>query len=375
MIAGIRCVAHTLQLAVIDSLKNITVEKLLNKVRVLVKKLRNQTYLYLIKKEKLKSPILDCLTRWHSTFDMLQRIQYLKPFILSMSANDSKLNKLCSSNFEWAQLDTLCKALLPAKVCTKLLQSEQLTLTDFYGAWLTCKIKTQSLGTSFSNNLAQCFVIREKHIMNNKVLLSAIYMDPRFKNMLTQEQSSIAIDHLIKVWVHLKELKQKEIELDDLMTNQTIEVNEDSIEASDELKMFLQSKDEELSSSFNSSQGSVTNRIETALKSYYIEQKRLSHKLNILKFWKQMNTTYPELSELAKTIFSVPSTQVSVERLFSGLKFILSPFRTSVTSKNLEDQLLIRTNRLFEKKNTENELVYTKIFNHFIFAISYILAK
>ncbi|XP_022170580.1 uncharacterized protein LOC111033930, partial [Myzus persicae] len=53
---GIRCVAHTLQLAVIDSLKGSTVEKLLNKVRILVKKLRNQTYLYLIKKEKLKSP-------------------------------------------------------------------------------------------------------------------------------------------------------------------------------------------------------------------------------------------------------------------------------------------------------------------------------
>lgn len=305
----------------------------------------------------MKSPILDCLTRWHSPLDMLERIQYLKPFISNMSSNDSKLNKLCLSSLDWVQLDTLCKALLPAKVCTKLLQSEQLTLTDFYGAWLTCKIKTQSLGTSFSNYLAQCLVKREKHIMNNKVLLSAIYMDPRFKNMLTQEQSTRAIDHLIKVWVHLKELKHKEIEFDDSMKIQTIEVDNDSIEASVELEIFLQSKDEESFSSFNSSQGSVTTRIETALKSYYVEQKRLSRKLNILKFWKQMKTTYPELSELAKTIFSVPSTQVSVERLFSGLKFILSPYRTSVSSKNLEDQLLIRTNRLFEKKNTQNELV------------------
>jgi len=169
-IASIRCVAHTLQLAVIDSLKGSTVEKLLNKVRILVKKLRNQTYLYLIKKEKLKSPVLDCLTRWHSTLDMLERVQYLKPFISNMSANDSKLNKLCMSNFEWQQVDALCKALLPAKICTKKLQSEQLTLTDFYGVWLTCKIQTQSLNTNFSNNLAQCLIIREQHIMNNKVL-------------------------------------------------------------------------------------------------------------------------------------------------------------------------------------------------------------
>lgn len=50
-IAVIRCVAHTLQLAVTDGLKNIAVEKLLNQVRVLVKKLRNQTYFNLMKKE------------------------------------------------------------------------------------------------------------------------------------------------------------------------------------------------------------------------------------------------------------------------------------------------------------------------------------
>lgn len=358
-ISGIRCVAHTLQLAVIDSLKGSTVEKLLNKVRVLVKKLRNQTYLYLIKKEKLKSPVLDCLTRWHSTLDMLERVQYLKPFILNMSANDSKLNKLSMSNFEWQQVDALCKALLPAKICTKKLQSEQLTLTDFYGAWLTCKIQTQSLNTNFSNNLSQCLIIREQHIMNNKVLLSAIYLDPRFKNMLTQEQSTIAIEHLINVWVHIKELEKKEIEFVGSMKNPTIEDNDNglaSMNDSDELETFLQEKDNESSLSFNSpTQGSTATRIEAALKSYYLDQKRLSHKLNVLKFWKQMETTYPELAELAKTIYSVPSTQVSVERLFSGLKFILSPYRTSVSSKNLEDQLLVRTNRLFENKNTQNK--------------------
>jgi len=89
------------------------------------------------------------------------------------------------SNFEWQQVDALCKALLLAKICTKKSLSEQLTLTDFYGAWLTCKIQTQLLNTTFSNNLAQCLIIREQHIMNNIFLLYPIYLDPRFKNMLT----------------------------------------------------------------------------------------------------------------------------------------------------------------------------------------------
>lgn len=63
-----------------------------------------------------------------------------------------------------------------------------------------------------------------------------------------------------------------------------------------------------------------------------------------------MEAKHPELFELANVIFAVPGTQVSVERLFSGLKFILSPYRTNITSQNLEDQLLVRTNRLFENR-------------------------
>jgi hypothetical protein len=45
---------------------------------------------------------------------------------------------------------------------------------------------------------------------------------------------------------------------------------------------------------------------------------------------------------------------MSVERLFSGLKFVLSPYRCKISAENLEDQLFVRTNRLFEKNNSTN---------------------
>lgn len=66
-----------------------------------------------------------------------------------------------------------------------------------------------------------------------------------------------------------------------------------------------------------------------------------------------METVYPEIYILLKIILSVSSTQVSVERLFSGLKFILSPYRSNINSQNLEDQLLVRTNKLFDKVEKE----------------------
>ena len=64
-----------------------------------------------------------------------------------------------------------------------------------------------------------------------------------------------------------------------------------------------------------------------------------------------MEASFPELSELAKMVSGVPATQVSVERLFSGLKYILPPYRSNISSRNVEDiLLLIRTNMLFDKK-------------------------
>lgn len=70
------------------------------------------------------------MTRWHSTFDMLERLQHFKEFIKNMFANDKKLKPFCLSSNEWQHVETIFKALLPAKVCAKNLQSEQLTIME-----------------------------------------------------------------------------------------------------------------------------------------------------------------------------------------------------------------------------------------------------
>ena len=62
-----------------------------------------------------------------------------------------------------------------------------------------------------------------------------------------------------------------------------------------------------------------------------------------------MKTDSPILYELSQIILAIPSTQVSVERLFSGLKFILSPLRYNIAGDKLNDIMIIRTNYLYEK--------------------------
>lgn len=88
----------------------------------------------------------------------------------------------------------------------------------------------------------------------------------------------------------------------------------------------------------------MTSRIEIFLKSYQYDQNRLNHKVNISQFWKTMKTSSPELTKLVNVVLRVPATQIIVECIFSGLKFISPPYRSNISNRNVKDILLIRTN-------------------------------
>jgi len=55
-------------------------------------------------------------------------------------------------------------------------------------------------------------------------------------------------------------------------------------------------------------------------------------------YWAEQNSKVP--SQLAWIVFSVTMTQVSVERLFSGVKFILSGLRNSLAEDTLQAVML-----------------------------------
>lgn len=96
---------------------------------------------------------------------------------------------------------------------------------------------------------------------------------------------------------------------------------------------------------------------------------RLHHSTNIVKYWRNCLNSKPESHKLAMVLWAVPVTQVcfislkkfkfiffktilfmqvSVERAFSGLKFILSDLRSSLKRDMLENILMIRNNYTFK---------------------------
>ncbi|KAH7950162.1 hypothetical protein HPB49_020339 [Dermacentor silvarum] len=129
---GVRCAAHTLQLAVSDALKDSGSNTLVAQCRALAKKFRAQSAVGLIRKQGLRNPIIDCPTRWMSTLVMLTRLVELKDLAKDFLPHNETASWTESI---WAKVEMLIESLQPAQEATKMLQAEQLTIGDFYGAW------------------------------------------------------------------------------------------------------------------------------------------------------------------------------------------------------------------------------------------------
>jgi len=71
---------------------------------------------------------------------------------------------------------------------------------------------------------------------------------------------------------------------------------------------------------------------------------RLPLNSNVLEFFNDLQLKLPYISALAQVVLATPATQVSVERAFSALHFILSERRSSISAENLNALLVIKLN-------------------------------
>lgn len=82
-INGIRCAVHTLQLAVINALKDSDFEILIRLCRVVCKQLRTNKTIFELRENKIHfvTPRIDCVTRWNSTYAMVNIIIYFNYYL------------------------------------------------------------------------------------------------------------------------------------------------------------------------------------------------------------------------------------------------------------------------------------------------------
>lgn len=297
--------------------------------------------------QKLNQPILDVATRWNSTYNMLKRLLDLKEFCDQIA--DTNTDVYLSDNV-WDGIKMICDALEPINDATIIIQRQDLTIGDFYGAWLKCRSRIELLDSTFSKKLLDNMKTRELKLLKNTVFLTVVFMDPRYAFLLNDQEIAIACSHLKKLDFELKKLRatpSNESNKDIVIVDTE---NEEDQEPIDDFEKMLQKAELEKKSQQTSSAPANSTNINGLLSDYIdnvVQGPRLPHSTSILEYWKGQKFEKLELYNLSQILMAVPATQVSVERLFSNLAFIYSPLRSKLSENILESILLIRTNHKF----------------------------
>lgn len=63
-----------------------------------------------------------------------------------------------------------------------------------------------------------------------------------------------------------------------------------------------------------------------------------------LQFWERRKAEFPDFYRLAQIVFGAPGTQVSVERLFSLLNYLLAPRRYQLKDSTINKILFLKSN-------------------------------
>lgn len=183
---------------------------------------------------------------------------------------------------------------------------------------------------------------REAELFEN-ILYGALYLDPRYQWTMSRAKKDLGKIFLRSVYERMKQLERKTDGNMDQPEPRVVDEEEEEDDG-DQLSSILQVMKEPDDSSKECA--SEINNINILL-DLFDNQKKIKPSEDILVYWEFLKVSQPELHSLAMVIFSIPATQVSVERAFSALKLIYSDQREPLTPDNLEDVLLVRLNHNF----------------------------
>jgi hypothetical protein len=224
-IEHMRCAAHTLQLAVLDGIKNSRAETVIAKVRKVVKEGRTSKINEIIKKRTKKILPTEQETRWGSIYLMVNRLVELRSTIQEIA--DCGNQVLAMTDAQWRQATELRDLLLKAYEVTKKLQYADITPGYFYRKWSGLRLYYENNGSILATEIAKSMKKRESELLNNGLLLAAVYLDVHNMDLLPEDSVEKAKESVAYLVLRLQGL-----EADDV--NNTVDEGEMSSDSEDE---------------------------------------------------------------------------------------------------------------------------------------------
>ncbi|XP_073410249.1 uncharacterized protein [Dendrobates tinctorius] len=339
-----RCVVHTLQLAIRESLQEGHAGNLIGKVRKLVIAARTPKIDSILKRRAGKGAIVDQATLWGSTYLMIERLLELKPFLIDMANPQVTLNK-----GQWTQVAELKELLNHPFTVTKKLQAEDLTPGIFIREWKNLLFCLSQRGGLIADGISASKKRRETPLLENNIFLAAVYVDPSHRILLDDQQLTKGKEALTEVAVRMSGLQEDCQVQEDLGPDSDIAaISSSSSDEEFDFDKYLYDleqaqhcrKEKDFTPSPIASRLTIFQQnVSLALKE--IEKFNRSSKLTV----HEAIPLYPEIvRDVAHVVTALPPTQVTVERLCSGLKIIRSDLRSSMKEGLMEAILFLRTN-------------------------------
>lgn len=103
---------------------------------------------------------------------------------------------------EWSLIESVVRALHPAKDTTVALQSQPLTVGDCYGSWKNCVIETGKVDSPYARSVVDARKSREALLLQKHGFRAAILFDPSYNIPLPFDSKQQARVHLSKAWTN-----------------------------------------------------------------------------------------------------------------------------------------------------------------------------
>ncbi|XP_058808794.1 E3 SUMO-protein ligase ZBED1-like isoform X2 [Phymastichus coffea] len=282
--------------------------------------------------------INDCVTRWTSTIDMIDRYLILEPYIfVAMSACNHPIDIL--SRDEVKILADVFKIMKPFRdvineisgdvypTCSIIIPLVQV-LENIIS---NCHLDTE-VGKSFKDTVQKHMKKRFEGLEKNLILACSTVLDPRFRKKENFTNPMARVDAIVEIDNQLKQMKRERNKIKEQArktqeiqanSHQSINQNLECISIWDAYdKLNEQQVDEILQ----------VNQSGWELEIHaYLQSSNIPRKDNIFDFWKNQKRDHPELSKIALQRLSNLATTLLSERLFSQAGLINRSHRSKLS--------------------------------------------
>lgn len=240
---------------------------------------------------------------------------------------------------KWKPLQELVLVLEIAYNATIALQSPCITLSDVFGIWTKMRIHLEacaaknSFKTMLSQNLIESLQARYHTVFDNPQMKCSLLLDPRFRNVILKDRESfdLAKSTLVNLYHRLNGLHEPSPIIQTANASSDLHL---SFDEQSELNKLM---------STNTSQNNTDRHLDIEEAIILFQPNILPSEKSVLDFWETQKHSI--LYDLAMAVYSIPPTQVQIERDFSSLGHIFTERRYQLSQARLEQILLIHFNK------------------------------